>query len=288
MNLDFLPKRINNALTNVDLSRVIEIRLRNGQPIVIKLLDRRCYLSNDGLTIIKNQAIICELLDIQDIILNLTENSLYAYNDRLKNGFLTNDTGVRIGIAGECVFADNEIVTIKNVSSINIRIPNFVKDCSKKVFNYMASKNLYNALIISTPGYGKTTILKDLCLKLNECFSKNILIIDERGEFKGIEGENIDVVRFSNKYYAFNYCIRSLSPEIIVTDELVTKSDWQCVQNAVNSGLNIIASVHSSCVQELIEKEFFIHNLFDMYFVLDNKGVPGKLKYVYDKNLEII
>ena len=288
MNLDFLPKRIACALSNVDLGNVIEIRLRGGQPIIIKLLDKKCYLSNDGITIIKNKALICELLDIQDVILNLTENSLYAYNDRLKNGFLTNNFGVRIGIAGECVFNDNEIVTIKNVSSINIRIPNFVKDCSQKIVNYMTSKNLFNALIISTPGYGKTTILKDLSLKLNEYFSKNILIIDERGEFKGIQGENIDLVRFSNKYYAFNYCIRSLSPEIIITDELVTKSDWQCVQNAVNSGLNIIASVHSSCVDELIHKEFFIHNLFDLYFVLDNKGLPGKLKNVYDKNLEII
>ncbi len=288
MKLDFLPNNILLALENVNLKEIIEIRLRRGQPIIIKSLEGRFFLSNSGLTILRDKAIICEKKNLEYILVQLTENSLYAYNDRLKNGYLTNQSGVRIGIAGECVFDNNQIVTIKNVSSINIRIPNFIKDSSKKILSYILSSKKINSLIISPPGFGKTTILKDLSIQLNNLFNKNILIIDERGEFNEIEGENIDIVKYSNKYYAFNYCIRSLSPNIVITDELISKDDWQCVQNAVNSGINIIASVHASCIEELVNKEFFINDLFDLYFVLENNEIPGRLKRVYDKNFEII
>ncbi len=288
MNLDFIPSHILSALEKTDVKKIIEIRFRNGQPIIVKTLNGRFYLNDYGLTILNDKCFICRKEHLENILSKLTENSLYAYNDRLKNGYLTNNSGVRIGIAGECVFSNNEIVTIKNVSSINVRIPSFVKDCSKKILNYIISSEKRNCLIISTPGFGKTTILKDLSIQLNSILNKNVLIIDERGEFKEVEGENIDIVRYSNKYYAFNYCIRSLSPEIIITDELITKEDWQCVQNAVNSGINIIASVHASSIEELINKEFFVKNVFDLYFLLDNKDVPGKLKFVYDKDYQII
>ena len=279
MTFDFLPERIKNALKIYSFESLSEIRLRLGYPIKIKYKNKPVYLLGDF------SRIICTEKDILDTISNVTERSIYAYNDKLKQGFLTTDNGFRIGVVGECVFENEKIITIKNITSLNVRIAHEIKDCSKDIFNKIYTDKIYNTIIISPPAKGKTTLLKDIALKLNEINEYSILIIDERGEFNKISGENIDSIKFCDKSYAFNLAIRSMSPDVVIVDELISSEDWDCALTAVNSGVKLIASAHSESIFELIKKNEFISGVFDRYVVIKNSNNPGQLSKIFNKDL---
>lgn len=287
MNFDFLPEDIKLAISKLNVDKLTEIRLRIGYPILINYCNQRVFLSVlNGHELRKENSIICIKSHIDFIIDKVCERSIYAYNDRICNGYLTTSDGIRIGVAGECVFNKDNIVTIKDFSSLNIRIPHIIKGCCDVFYQKLFNENgkLLNTLIISPPFFGKTTLLKDLAIKLNEETILSILIIDERGEFSQIKGENIDVIKYSDKYYAFNYALRSLSPNIVITDELINERDWLYVKNAVNSGVIVVASIHSDSIINLQTKSHFIHGLFDRYVLLDSIKTPGVVKNVFNKD----
>lgn len=288
----FLPGEYLDGLSFININKICAIRLRVNQPVIVNGDGFNRYLSVKGLTKNKKDAIICCQNHIESIIESITERSLYAFNDKLKQGYLTTRDGVRVGIAGECVYDGDKIVTIKNVSSLNVRIPHEVNGCSNEVYEVIVNKinndgqgslcKINNTLLISPPTKGKTTILKDLAHKFNVTLDKNILIIDERQEFSSIYGENIDVIKNSSKIYSFNYAIRSMAPDIVITDELSNKDDWDCVKKASISGVNVIASCHGSGIDDVRKNDLFIKDVFDRYIVLDNGIKPGVIKCVYD------
>ena len=284
MDFNFLPAEIERTILDGNSDKISEIRFRLNFPVFGIINGKRLFFSKNGkFTFNKKDALICTSVYISEILDKVTEKSLYAYNDRIKQGFITTKDGIRIGIAGECVFDGNNIVTIKNFTSLNIRIPHIVKNCSSAFFNKIYSDRVYNTLIVSPPSKGKTTILKDIADKLNEWTSFSILLIDERGEFCSVKGENIDTIRFCDKRYALNYAIRSLSPEIVITDELQTENDWKCAKSAVLGGVKMIATCHGDDILSFRQKEFFDESIFERYIVLENCTLPGVLKGVYDK-----
>ena len=288
ISLNFLSELLQTALNKTDVDALSEIRLRVGYPIFGIFNGKKVFLSEEGTTLNKSKAFICSNQDISKCIETATEKSLYAFNDRLKQGFLTTKDGVRIGLAGDCVFEGDKIITVKNISSLNIRIPHEIKDCSKKIYNKLFLRETFNSLIISPPSKGKTTILKDLARKFNKFTDYSVMIIDERGEFATISGENIDIIKFSNKNYALNYGIRSMSPQIVITDELQTADDWQSAKTAAFSGVKIIASCHGKDINDLPNKEFFIKNVFERYVVLDAAKPAGTVKGFYDIDFNCI
>ena len=278
MNFSFIPIEIYNELIKFNMDNLTEIRLRVGYPILITCIGVENLLEIKSVLITEKH--------IQFIIDAVTERSIYAFNNCIKQGFLTTKDGIRIGLAGECTFDNNEIVTIKNFTSLNIRIPHLIKNCSNDIIQYVLSKKVVNnTLILSPPGKGKTTLLKDIIIKLNNFNCGQVLVIDERNEFSLISGKNIDRIVYSNKFFAFNYALRSLSPDIVVTDELCDKKDWELIRVAVNSGVKVIATCHAKNINELINKPYFEANLFDRYVFLKSNGKPGMLDCVYDKEL---
>lgn len=290
MKLDFLPKHLKDAINQIDINQLYEIRLRTNYPIKINYNNKIYYLLNNGISLFNNNSIICNNDDIEYIINQITEHSIFAFNDRIKEGYITTSKGVRVGLAGECVFNNGKIQTIKNILSLNIRIPHLINECSKNFFNKIVDHNnkIFSTLIISCPFLGKTTILKDIAIKVNKLNFCSILIIDERGEFSEVSGENIDSIKYSDKLYAFNYGIRSMSPTLIITDELINENDWQCVKNAISSGVKIIASCHCDNLEHLKFKNFFIKDLFDRYVVLKNSENFGQVDKIYNKDFDII
>lgn len=290
MNFQFLGEKIVRALNCVkNLDKLYEIRLRAGFGVRIVYGFDKYYLSEHGIAEFENNSIKVSNKDIEDVINRLTERSFYAFNDKIKQGYLFANGGIRVGLCGECVF-EKEIVTVKNITSLNVRIPHEILGCSNSCYPYMISfENVYNSLIVSPPFCGKTTILKDFVRRINIEKSLNVLLVDERGEFSNIQGANIDSVRFSDKFYAFSSAIRTMSPDVIVTDELCSASDWSSVERAVNSGVKVIASCHADNLCNLTRKEYFKKGLFDKYIFLEsNKNLIGKVKNVYDYNLVLI
>lgn len=289
MSLDFLPINILTSLQKLDLDKLYEIRLRKDYPIKVCYEGIYRYLSKNGVTILATESIICNQQDIENIINNVTEQSIYAYNEEIKNGYITTVNGIRIGLCGDCVYDNNGLVTLKNFRSLNIRIAHVIKNCSYKIFEQIVLNNeIQSTLIISPPFYGKTTILKDLATQINNRYNYPLLIIDERGEFYSISGENIDAIRYSDKYFAFNNGLRALSPRIIITDELITESDWLCAKSVVDSGVKIIASCHAKNMEQLTGKKYFLDSIFDKYIVLNNYGFIDGGFTIYNKDFTVL
>ena len=277
MFLDFLPKDINDEIIKYDIKDVYEIRLRENSFLSVNVKGKYFII----------KSVLVKKTHIEKVIDFVTERSLYAFNEEIKNGFITYKNGIRIGLCGKCVFDNGYIKTITDISSLNIRIPHFIENCSDKIFSKMFINNkIQNSLIISPPFLGKTTMLKDLALKIDRLNLYNILIIDERGEFLEVKGQNIDIISYSDKNYAFSCGIRSMSPNIIITDELM-ENDWEYAYKATNFGVKIIASIHSDSLESLTAQKFFNKNVFSRYFVLSSDKI-GEVRKSYDWEFNLI
>ena len=224
--------------------------------------------------------------------------SLYSVNEQIKKGFIVTKGGLRLGLGGDVIEEKGVIKTMSNFSSINIRIPHTAKNCSLPVFNSIVEGGkILNTLVVSPPGAGKTTFLRDFVWQLSEKnYAYNVLILDERGEIDIGEtaslGNYYDKISYCNKKTGFENGIRSLSPNLIITDELGNLEDLQAVEYAVNSGVSILASVHSDNIESLCKKEHF-HNIFSnrvfqRFVVLSMKNGPGTIEGVYNENLSRI
>jgi stage III sporulation protein AA len=282
MDLSFLPEEIICAINKIDIDKLYQLRLRENFAISLIYDNKYFYLGKTGLTRYENLAITCKKEHIKTCIDKLTEYSVYAFNESIKKGFLTSRDGVRIGLSGECVY-DLELKTLKNITSLNVRIPHEIFNCSDKVFEYIREKDdVLSTILISPPFCGKTTILKDLARKINKYFDKSILIIDERGEFNSLGGVNIDKIRYGEKSFAFNCGVRAMSPDIVITDELSSNDDWNFAEKASYSGVKIIASCHAKDFDELSKKFSFNKNAFDRYVVLSKETNMGEINGVYN------
>ncbi len=291
----FLPTRIHKALNGLNKKGLQEIRIRVKQPVIVRF-GTNFYLGENGITDKKEYALMCSYDEMQDIIFKACECSVYAYNEQLKQLFITLKDGQRIGVCGETVFEDGHIKTIKNFSSINIRLLHQVPNCSSKALPFLFDENgVKNTLIVAPPGAGKTTFLRDVCYQLSsKHIVSNLLILDERGEIAQKfddetifnVGENTDVLSYSTKEFGILNGIRVFTPTAIAMDELASPLDVSALDYAIGSGVKIIATAHAQNLKELFRKPHFKRLLedkvFDRFVVLSNKNGVGTLEGVFD------
>ena len=291
---DLLPTVLNDVIGRLDYNKITEIRLRRNCPIVINYFGKNVLLKTDYGDYYYSDKDMMEY-----ILKRATEYSLYAFNHQIKQGFITARGGIRIGISGESVNSDNFLPkTIKDVYSMNIRIPHEVVGCANLAFKFIYNGiDIKNTLIVSPPGAGKTTYLRDIARKLSEVENKifNTLIVDERFEIAScVDGEPMlnvgkftDIVSGASKLYAFTNAIRAMRPDVILTDELAGKDDVNACIEAMNSGVKVIASVHANDIYELKGKENFgklvDKGLFQRIIIISNDGGPGHCKTIYDE-----
>ena len=281
---------------NFDLLDIQEVRIRKDSPVQICYRGKFIELKyNEGLYV---QPIIATRETIDYILATATKNSLYAYEDQIRDGYIVSENGIRIGLCGTAVIKNNQVWFIKNITSLNIRFAHEVQGCSNKIMSYII-KNLEikNTLIISEPGAGKTTLIRDVIKQMSEQFNiPNILVIDEKFEIAGENknfnlGKNVDVIQGSNKNFAFYEAIKVMNPNVIVTDELISNEDMSGVKFAIRSGVKVIATAHANSIDQIKEKEFInylIDDYFDLFIVLSKKNGIGTIDGIFDKNFKMI
>lgn len=250
MGLSFLPAYINLGIAHLNYNFITEIRIRKGKPVIVCYRGEYQYLGGFGVTGSRDKAIICR--DMAEILSAATKGSIYSYTEQMKRGFITCGHGIRIGLAGEYITQNGTINALANITSLNIRIPHEIKGCADFICKSLLNGKLCSFLIFSRPGFGKTTLLRDIALNLSNKYNYNVLVFDERCEISAMDadgegfdlGDRTDVIRCGNKSAAVESAIRAMRPDVIITDELHGEGDMRAVKYAAECGIDVIASSH--------------------------------------------
>ncbi len=282
-----------------------EIRLRIGRP-VMALAKGREYFWNQKEIAWQNDeeaSYIWQEEDMKETLSRMSRYSMYALEEEMRNGFFTIQGGHRIGVAGRTVCEQGKILSFRNISCINIRVARQKKGCATKLLPWLTDgDNIYNTLLLSPPGLGKTTMLRDCIRLLSEGNSilpgKKVGVVDERSElaasYFGVPqndlGNRTDVLDNCPKAEGMRLLLRSMSPQILAVDELGSKEDYLAVEEALHCGCRIIGTMHARDVFELREKVYlsdWLEKGFFGRFVFLMLTECGERKFsVYDGGMQ--
>lgn len=304
--VEYISLELSNILKKIPnkyKANIEEIRLRSGFPLNIYCMNNDYFVTKEGfITKDKDKGMVVNRNDIMKTFQLISNYSIYAFEEEIKNGFITLKGGHRVGITGKVLYGTNGIEKIKNISSLNIRIAREKIGISNKLLKYIVDypNSIHNTLIISPPQCGKTTILRDLIRNLSNGLDIlnnrgfKIGVIDERSEIAGMYngvpqhdiGPRTDVLDGCNKRDGTMMLLRAMSPEIIAMDEIGSIADVEAIHEIIKSGVKIIATVHGSSVEDLLSRRslniLVNEKIFKRYIFLDNSLGIGTVKKIID------
>ncbi len=292
--LNFMPKGIRRYMWGISLDGASGIQMRLGKPLTISYGDGCFFVTCKGNlskspqnTVRITREHITEALEIA------TGSSVYSVSDEIKNGFITVSGGHRIGISGRTVIKEDKVSFIKDISSLSYRLACEVIGAADKAMPYILHNGkINNTLIISPPGAGKTTMLRDVVRQLSHS-GYRVSVVDERREIAAmLEGRSIfdlgyftDVLDGCSKADGMLMMLRSMSPDVIVTDEIGTLSDIEAIEKITNSGAVVIATVHGENIAAVKRRADLkrIAEFFDTAITLSRRKGFGTIEEATDK-----
>lgn len=216
--------------------------------------------------------------DIADCFAELCRYSVHSFSREIAEGFITLDGGHRVGLCGTAVMSGGAVVSVKDISSLNIRIAREVRGCAEELYGRFFAGGLCSLLLAGRPMSGKTTVLRDLSRMLGEKY--RVALIDSRNELsasvRGLPtldvGENTDVLCGYTKSAGIMTALRSLSPDVIICDEI--GDDYDAVEQCLFCGVKVIAAAHAGSLSELSRRRGTdrLLPLFDCAAVIGGRG----------------
>lgn len=287
--IEYIPKNIRRFLYNIDLSKANEIHLGVDKPLCIYFYDGYFFINRSG-NLTKNifEAVKTSHSDILKTLELVTGASIYSLTDEISNGFVTISGGHRVGLCGSGVIRDGEVSYLKDICGLNFRIANEHIGVSDKVIDIITNGDtVKNTLFVSSPGAGKTTMLRDCSRNLSN-MGFRVSIVDERREIAAMRmgkspfdlGISTDVLSGIDKKRGMMMMLRSMSPQVIITDELGGDEDIKTVNKMLSCGISVISSIHGS--NDLMGREK-IYKDFDNIIILSKRNGPGTIEEVIKK-----
>lgn len=302
-----LPQNIRFMLSelppNVQAS-VEEIRVRESRPLEISWADRYAFISERG-QMITQEALAYKPTrqDCMTLLEILTNHSLYTFEEELRRGYITVSGGHRVGLAGRTILDQGQVKQIRDVSSFNIRIAREIQGVGQEILPYLVDPslgNIHHTLIISPPQQGKTTLIRDLARLISRgewgarnssLTGKKVGIVDERSELaacvKGVPrfdlGPRTDVLDGCPKAEGMMMMIRSLSPEVLIVDEIGRAQDANAIHEAVHTGIRVLATAHGASYEDVhgrpVLRELMEAGVFTKYVILQRrKGASASFR----------
>ncbi len=266
--LNYMPEHMKRILTktfSMAEDTIQEIRIRNSLPLIVGTQKGSFAVLPDGrISPAVGGAYIVDNTDIQRIFRAVCENSIYAFSDDIRQGFVTIKGGHRVGISGRVCMNEGRIETFREISSINIRIAREIVGAANSIVDkILLPDKIKNTLIVAPPMGGKTTVLRDLTRQISNNGVK-CSIIDERGEiasiFHGVPQNNVgvqtDIIENIPKAQGMMMLLRTMSPQLIITDEIATEEDSKALIHCFGTGVAVVASTHGESADEVMRREF--------------------------------
>ncbi len=292
--VDLLPVSIAELIRSYPPSlkeMLEEIRVRVSRPLELVVNGKPHFLHH---IVTPEEAI--QLLN------RLSQYSIYTLEEELKRGYITVQGGHRVGLAGKVITELGRVKAIRDVTSFNIRIAKQKIGIANPYVSLLYDGHWKNTMIIGPPQTGKTTLLRDFARMISTgderlgIPSNKVGIVDERSEIagcvKGIPqqalGPRVDVLDACPKAEGMMMMIRSMSPDVLVVDEIGRREDSEAILEAVNAGVSLMISVHGHQIADLYKRpslrQILEIGVFERFIELTRLKGPGTVKAILDEN----
>lgn len=283
-----------------------EIRLRIDKPLAVKYKVCDCFMTREGsLTEDSGQGLIISEEIINETLEYMLRYSRYAFDEEIRQGYITVNGGHRVGIGGKVITEKGVVKNIKRISALNIRLSHEVKGCASPVMSYVYDRErVRNVLIISPPCCGKTTLLRDMVRQVSDGDSVhkgvNVAVIDERSEiaacFQGVAQNDVglrtDVLDDCPKDIGMMMAVRSLSPSVIAVDEIGGTSDAEALRYVINSGCSVFATAHGYSLEDIKNKpvlsKLITEGNFERFIIMKKDKIPGCISAITDETGKLL
>ena len=301
--LKIFPSRIRQALeqTELNMENLQEIRVRVGQPLLCVYRGREFFLAGNGkLEEQEKNPVTVSGEELLETVSYVSRYSLYAFDEELRQGYITIPGGHRVGIAGKIVMEGEKIRSVRYISFLNVRLSHEKKGCADRVFPYMVKNGRFcHTLIISPPRCGKTTLLRDIIRQASNgndlLAGQNVGVVDERseigGSYRGVPqndlGIRTDVLDCCPKAEGMMMLVRSMAPDIVAVDEIGDYRDSRAIETVFHCGCRLLATVHGSSMEDILKKPLLQrlvqYRCFERYIVLDQEKEAGHVRDIFDE-----
>lgn len=276
----YLPEHLWRAaytLSEQEKADCEELRLRAGQPLTAVIRGSIVPLPREG------EAELVAAADLTDLVARCTAHSVHTYADQIAKGYVSLPGGHRLGLCGEGIVEQGALTAFRIFTAANLRIAKAVEGLAGPLLPYLEEEGRWQGtLLVSPPGGGKTTLLRDLVCRLSQ--RHNISLLDERGEIAACRdgapqydvGPNTDIITGCPKGAALEAMLRAMGPEIMALDEITSQADAAAILNAHGCGCRFVATAHAAGPEDLLHRP--------AYRPLLEQGVFSRLVVIERRN----